>query len=250
MKKLLLILTAFFAVSPLFADIAPTPQIIYNFNYLNSAPLTIDPDNSEQIQCSDNQCLKAAPLGKYGIQKLYCNPNSCFAFAYEFEPYQKLIIKFSDGKKRETDVFKMPHGLRNAIQINVGEDSLQAIPLPQKPKKDGISNYYMLISLTTTIALEILAGFLYLLSGGLPLTILLYLLGANLLTIPFTWWVLSDVVSNMAFLWTFNFVFELLFIYILAKRKISFMDTAGLVLMANVTSYAFGLLITFMLASI
>lgn len=249
MKKLLLILTALFAVSPLFADIAPTPQIIYNFNYLNGTNLTIDPDNSEQIQCADNQCLSAEPLGKYGIQKLYCNSDSCFAFAYAFKPYQKLVIKFSDGKKRETPIFKAPTNLRNAIQINVKDDSMEAIALPQKPAEDGFSRYYMLVSLSVTLALEIVAGIIYLISAGLPLTVLLYLVAANLISIPFTWWILSDIVSNTAVLWTANFLFDLLFVYILGKRKISFRDALGLVFMANVTSYAFGIIITFMLAS-
>lgn len=249
MKKLLLILTALFAVCPLFADIAPTPQITYNFNYLTAEPLNIDPSGSEQIQCDDNQCLSAQPLGTYGIQKLYCTSSSCHAISYSFKPYQKLIVKFSDGKKRETGVFKTPYTLRSAVQINVGEDSLDAIVLPTKPKADSFSQHHMLASLIIIVTLAIGAGLLYLLSGGLPLTILLYLLGANLLTIPFTWWVLSDMVSNMAFLWIFKFIFELFFVYLLAKRKISFKDAAGLVMMANITGFVFGQMITFMLAS-
>ncbi len=249
MKKLLLILTALFTVCPLFADIAPTPQIIYNFNYQTSSPLNIVPVGSEQIQCEDNQCLDAQPLGIYGIQKLYCTSSYCHAISYSFKPYQKLIVKFSDGKKRETDVFKTPATLRSAVQINVGENSLEAIILPTKPKVDSFSQNHMIASLVIIISLEIAAGLLYLLSGGLPLTILLYLLGANLLTIPFTWWVLSNIVTNMAFLWGFKFIFELFFVYFLAKKKISFKDAAGLVMMANITGFVFGQMITFMLAS-
>lgn len=249
MKKLLLILTALFVVCPLFAEIAPTPQIIYNFNYLTPSPLTIDPTESEQIQCDDNQCLSQEPLGIYGIQKLYCDTDSCRALSYSFKPYQKLVVKFSDGKKRETNVFKAPSSLRSAVQINVGEDSLDAIILPTKPKTDSAAQHRMISTLIMTIALELAAGLLYLLSGGLPLTILFYLLAANMITIPFTWWILSDMVSNMAFLWGFNFVFELFFVYLLAKKKISFKDAAGLVMMANITSFVFGQMITFMLAS-
>ncbi len=249
MKKLLLILTALFAVCPLFADIAPTPQIIYNFNYLTAETLNIDPSESEQIQCEDNQCLSSQPLGTYGIQKLYCTTSSCHAISYSFKPYQKLIVKFSDGKKRETDVFKTPRTFRSAVQINVGEDSLDAIVLPTKPKADSFSQNHMIVSFVIIIALEVAAGLLYLISGGLPLTLLLYLLGANLFTIPFTWWVLSDVVYNMSFLWGFKFIFELFFVYLLAKKKISFKDAAGLVMMANITGFAFGQIITFMLAS-
>ena len=131
----------------------------------------------------------------------------------------------------------------------MGEDSLDAIVLPTKPKVDTFSQHHMLASLVIIIALEVAAGLLYLLSGGLPLTTLHNLLGANLLTIPFSWWVLSDMVSNMAFLWGFKFIFELFFVYLLAKKKISFKDAAGLVMMANITGFVFGQMITFMVAS-
>jgi len=251
MKKFLFISFIIFAACPLFAEISPSPKIIYQFNFQTSAPLAINPDDSEELQCEDNQCINSAPLAKYGIQKLYCTQQSCFAYAYKFEPYQKLIIGFSDGKKRQTQIFKTPQATRSTVQINVNADDMQAIPLQVAPKADHFSRTYMLVSLAVTVTLEILAGILYLISGGLSLTILLYLFAANMITIPFTWWILSDVIANTAILWILKFLFETFFVYFTAgRRRISLKDSCGLAFMTNVTGYAFGLIIVLIIASI
>ena len=92
MKKLsfLFLLTALFV--PAWADVSPKPEMEFSFVYTTEQKPLINPALSEQIQCADNQCLESKPLGHYGIQKLYCSANGCFAVAYEFTDYQKLII--------------------------------------------------------------------------------------------------------------------------------------------------------------
>lgn len=249
MKKILLCFVSLFIAGALYADIAPKPQIIYNFKYLTNTPLTIDSDSSEQIQCADNQCLNPTPLGIYGIQKFDCDTTECYALAYEFLPFQKLIIKFSDGITRESPVFRTPSELRSAMQVNVKDNALEMVTLPQTPATDKLSKGYMVSSFIITMALELIACTLYLLIGGLPLTILIYIAAANAITIPFNWWVLSNLIPNTGVLWTAAFIFELLFLYLLNTKRLSFKDAFGLVMIANVTSYAVGMMILFALAS-
>ncbi|MBO5011635.1 MAG: hypothetical protein J6C49_04180, partial [Elusimicrobiaceae bacterium] len=79
MKKLLAFILLFCAFSPLWANVSPKPEMEFSFIYNTQAKPLIDPLHSEQIQCADNQCIQSAPLGYYGIQKLYCGSGACIS---------------------------------------------------------------------------------------------------------------------------------------------------------------------------
>jgi hypothetical protein len=249
MKKISLFILCLFAALALKADITPEPQISYTFKYFTQAPLAINPAFSEQIQCLDNQCYSSEPLGVYGIQKLTCGGEDCYAVAYRFKPFQKLIISFSDGKVRESAVFQAPKALRNTMQVNVYEDGLEVIPLPYAPAKDNVSISYVIVSCATVLILELLAAAVFLIVAEAPLSILIWVAAANIISVPFNWFVLSQITPNNGIIWAVTYIFELLFIYLINRKKLSFKEAAGLVFVANVASYAIGMMAAYMYAS-
>ncbi|MDR0953293.1 MAG: hypothetical protein LBM71_03790 [Elusimicrobiota bacterium] len=250
MKKLFFILAAFFITMPLWADIAPQPQITYKFNFVDTAPVDIDPAKSEEFQCADTTCLTPVPLGKYGMQKLTCAKDYCYSVLYQFEPFQKLIIGFTDGSVKETQVFTSPSKIRNTVQINVGKNGLTATVLPDTKAQDHLPKSYTLTAFSITMILELLTAFIYLFIGGLSLSVLFYVAAANLITIPVNWFILSNYLPNQALLWVAAFVFELLFIYFLNKKRLTFKDSFGLTLTVNITSFALGMMLMYLLATI
>ena len=246
MKKTFLTLFCLLAAVSSWADITPRPQIVYTFKYFTDTPLEINPKLTEQIQCGDNQCMNGEPLGVYGIQKLTCDMETCAAVAYKFQPFQKLIVTFADGTSFESPVFEAPASLKTAMQVNVHEDRLEVAPLPHTPKKDAISKSYIIASFASVLVLEVLASLIFLLVGGLPLSILIYAAIANIISIPFNWYVLPHITTNTGVMLIITFIFELLFIHLLNRKKITFMETAGMVFVANVASFAIGMAASYM----
>lgn len=249
MKKLFLFTLCMFAALTLKADISPEPQISYIFKYSNDEALKIVPQGSEQFQCADTLCSNPEPLGIYGLQKLYCGETECHSISYEFKPFQKLVVEFSDGKTRESQIFNAPSKTRSAMQVNVKEDRLEVIPLAHITPSEKIPAKYIIATFISILILEILAAILFLWAGELPYSILGYVLAANIISIPLNWWVLSNYINNNAVLWTIASFFELLFIYFLNKKKINFKKTAALVLFANVTSFSVSMIVAYALMS-
>jgi hypothetical protein len=249
MKKFILIAACVFAASYCVADIMPKPQIIYNFEYFTAEPLEINPLVSEQIQCADALCMESAPLGSYGLQKLNCGKKECFATAYEFKPFQKLAVSFNDGQTRYSQVFKTPRSLRSAMQVNVYDDGLEILQSYIIPEDRG-DKFYVYISLTSVVLLELIAAFIFLKVGELPMKILFSIAAANLISAPLCWWVISSKIPNMAIIWTIVFIFELFFIFLFNRGRISFKEAAGLVLVTNITSFSLGMAISYMFVSL
>jgi hypothetical protein len=246
MKKISLLILCLFAAITLKADLTPEPQILYRFKYFTGTPLEINPLLSEQIQCSDNQCHNAEPLGVYGIQKLTCTKDDCAAVAYQFKPFQKLVITFADGTVMESPVYAAPKTLKSAMQINVYDDRMEVVDLPYIPQKDALSKTYITASFAAILILETLVALVFLIVAELPLSLLIYAVTANILSAPFNWYILSSITPNNGIIWTTTFVFELLFIYILGRKRITFGETAGMVFVMNVASYSVGMATAYM----
>jgi hypothetical protein len=249
MKKLILIAACIFTAAYSVADIMPEPQIVYNFKYFTDVPLEINPSASEQIQCEDALCMESAPLGSYGLQKLNCGKEECFASAYEFKPFQKLAVSFNDGKTRYSHIFKAPDSLRSAMQVNVYKDGLEVLKLPFT-SEDRSDKFYVYLSLISAVILELIAAFIFLKVEDLSMKILFSVAEVNLIFMPLGWWVLSKAMHNTAVIWTASFIFELFFIFLLNRGRITLKETAGLVLVANIASFSLGMVISYMFVSL
>ena len=247
MKKIFLLTLLSFLFSPLWADVSPKPEMAFSFIYNTEAKPLINPLLSEQIQCKDNQCMETKPLGKYGIQKLYCSAGTCFSIAYEYDHFQKLIIAFEDGSKRESNVFQAPDSLRSRFNVYVDQDKLTVEPTDLLPPASDWVRTDAWLSLGIILVLELLAAAMFLAYIQKPFTVLYSVALANLLTTTISWLVLARYVKETAFLWFFCLLTETLIIRLMNKRKMSLKNSFLLSLAINVTSYSLGMIIAFWL---
>ena len=248
MKKLLAFTLFLCAFSPLWADVSPKPEMEFNFICNTAQKPAIDPLHSEQIQCSDNQCIESKPLGVYGLQKLYCQPTGCFSIAYKYDNFQKLIITFADGTTRESNVFAAPDTLRARFNVHVNEDDLTVTPTTLKADSRAWARRDAWVSLILVLVIELVAAMAYLSYRRKSFTILYSVGVANLLTTAASWMVLALYVKETALLWFFCLLAETLVIRLMNPRKISLYDSFMLSLTTNVTSYSLGMILSFLLA--
>ncbi len=248
MKKTLLLALLLCGFTPSWADVSPKPEMEFSFIYNTADKPRIAPEASEQIQCQDNQCLEAKPLGAYGLQKLYCGPERCFSIAYEYADYQKLIIGFEDGSKRESNIFKAPRSLRAGFTVYVNVDSLSVRPSPAPSPSNNLMRRDAWASFLIILLLELAAAWAYLTYSGKPYRTLYAVAAANMITTPVSWCFLAVHVKETAFLWIFCFLFEAAFIWAFNRRKMSLQNALNLSLAMNVTSYSLGMMISFFIA--
>ncbi len=248
MKKFCLLSLLYFLCITAWGGVFPKPEMTFDFVYQTQQPLFILPQTSEQIQCDDNQCLQSAPLGQYGLQKLYCSESGCFSIAYRYTPYQKLIIDFSDGIKRESNVFTSPRKLRDAFTVTVRENDLLITPAPQPRTVNSLLRADAWMSLLLILLTEALAAFAYLVYTGKSFRVIYSVVIANLITMPLTWQWLGNIVTETAVLWFFCVAFEALFIWMFNRKQLSLRNAAALSVAVNVTSYSIGTMISFLLA--
>ena len=161
MKKWILVVLLCSFLVPAWADVSPKPEMEFSFIYETQNKPLIDPAHSEQIQCTDNQCLESKPLGHYGIQKLYCSAGKCFSVAYEYTDYQKLVIAFADGSVRESNIFLAPRKLRARFNVHVFDNALTVEPTDLVPDASGWTRLDAWISLLIILVLELLAAAAY-----------------------------------------------------------------------------------------
>ncbi len=250
MKKLLWAIVLFLPAGLAWADVSPKPEMEFSFIYNTEKKPLIDPLHSEQIQCQDNQCLESKPLGHYGLQKLYCSAGSCFSVAYEYADFQKLLISFEDGTRRESNIFPAAHKLRARYNVYVNEDTLSVEPSSVTPDLAAWARTDALFSLLLVLILELVAAVAYLMYTQKSFTILYSVVIANVLTMGISWVLLAWYASDTAFLWAFYVIAEMLIIRLMNIKKLSLQDAFTLSVAMNVTSYSIGMIFSFWLAEL
>ena len=161
MKKILLSLFAFGAFLPAAAEISPLPEAQFNFIYETDAKPLINPRGAELVQCKDQLCMSAEPLGVYGSQRMTCGGGACTAIAYEFTPFAKLTVAFEDGKTRQSQVFLMPDALINQFNVYVGPDSLKIEAVDTPPQEALWKRPQAWGALSLILVLELLCAAAY-----------------------------------------------------------------------------------------
>jgi len=216
--------------------------------YTTEQKPSILPDTSEQIQCQDNQCIEQEALGSYGIQKLYCQPTGCFSIAYEYAPYQKLVLDFSDGIKRTSNVFATPDKLRNNFQVIVGKNDLHIELVPSPKEVNSLLRVDAWSSLLIILLLEFMAAWAYLSYTRKSYRILISVFFVNLITMPVSWQILANWITEPWLLWSFCLVFEAVFLWLFNRNRLHLRDAFNLSIAINVTSYTLGMILSFLLA--
>lgn len=103
------------------ADMGPKPSMEFNFVYETDTPLTIT--GGEQLECADAACADGEALQEAGPQRFTCTEEACSSLAYGYADYHRLVIRFSDGVTRESNVFGKSH-FDAVYRVTVGEDDL------------------------------------------------------------------------------------------------------------------------------
>ena len=87
------------------ADTGPKPTMEFAFQQnLPDGQVTIK--SGILYECDQSDCSDATELKQLGSQGFRCDALSCSALAYGFSDYHKLEIQFSDGKTRQSNIFK------------------------------------------------------------------------------------------------------------------------------------------------
>ena len=102
---LFICLLAFLPTQIVLADTGPKPTMDFQFKW-ESDLLPSSIASGILYECKQSDCSDAAPLQQLGPQGFRCDSESCSATAYGFSDYHKLEIQFSDGKTRQSNIFK------------------------------------------------------------------------------------------------------------------------------------------------
>jgi len=108
LKTLFLLLVIILLIMPThiaLADTGPKPTMEFEFKQaLPDGQITIT--SGILYECNQSDCSDAAPLKELGPQRFICDALGCSALAYGFSDYHRLELQFSDGKTRQSNVFK------------------------------------------------------------------------------------------------------------------------------------------------
>ncbi len=120
---LLFLITQLFLPSRfVLADTGPKPTMDFSFKQeISGDQVTIL--SGTLYECDQSDCSDAAPLQELGPQRFTCETTSCSALAYGFSDYHKLEIQFSDGKTRQSNIFKTA-GFDSKYIVTVHPDDL------------------------------------------------------------------------------------------------------------------------------
>ena len=103
------------------ADTGPKPEMTFEFVYETADPLTIV--SGEQWRCDTPDCANPRRLEEGGPQGFRCTATGCDSVAYGYTDYNYLVIEFSDGVTRQSNVFAT-ESFNNEYRITVRESDL------------------------------------------------------------------------------------------------------------------------------
>jgi hypothetical protein len=108
------------------ADIGPKPTMDFTFTQ-QFAGAQVSISSGTMFECDQSDCSDAKPLMEAGPQGFSCEAASCHALAYGFSDYHRLEIQFSDGKTRQSNVFKTSE-FNATYKVTIRQDDLLVEP--------------------------------------------------------------------------------------------------------------------------
>lgn len=139
----LMLLLAWAPFQPAAADTGPKPSMEFEFvQEVAGEPLIIL--NGTQYECGQPDCSDALLLEDAGPQGFRCNQTSCSSLAYGYRDYHYIELEFSDGKTRQSNIFKTA-GFNSSYKVTIREDDLLVEPRLLNP--NTIRPYLLLLLL-------------------------------------------------------------------------------------------------------
>jgi hypothetical protein len=85
------------------ADAGPKPSMQFIFtSQMKPGPTIL---SGQLLECANAACTEFAPLQQLGPQHFECQTNTCNSVGYNYSPYHRLVIEFSDGVTRQSNIF-------------------------------------------------------------------------------------------------------------------------------------------------
>jgi len=103
------------------ADMFPKPSMDFTFIYETEDDLEIT--DGDLMECENADCSQATPKGEFQSWDFKCEENQCRSVDSEFSTHSYLVITFSDGKTRESNLFEKKH-YSAYYKVTVREDGL------------------------------------------------------------------------------------------------------------------------------
>ena len=103
------------------ADVGPKPSMDFEFEYETEQPLQIV--DGMLYECDQTDCSDAEPLEELGPQGFSCTTASCSSMAYGYSEYHRLLIRFSDDKDRQSNIFQSD-SYNSTFRVVVRENDL------------------------------------------------------------------------------------------------------------------------------
>ena len=128
-KRVLILLVFWISCLPFqsaSADIGPKPTMDFTFTQ-QFAGAKVSISSGTMFECNQSDCSDAKPLMEAGPQRFSCEATSCHALAYGFNNYHRLEIQFSDGKTRQSNVFKTSE-FNATYKVTIRQDNLLVEP--------------------------------------------------------------------------------------------------------------------------
>jgi len=123
---LVLLLLEVFPLPAVSTDTGPKPSMDFSFKQGLPGPL-LTITSGILYECELSACQDAKPLPELGPQCISCTTTGCSAMAYGFSPYHRLEIQFSDGKRRQSNIFKTTQ-FQATYQVTIRQDDLLVEP--------------------------------------------------------------------------------------------------------------------------
>jgi hypothetical protein len=98
------------------------------FTFTQESPGTpVSIVSGQMFECEKSDCSDAKPLMKAGPQGFGCEATTCHALAYGFRDYHRIEIQFSDGKTRQSNIFKTTE-FDSIYKVTIRQDDLLVEP--------------------------------------------------------------------------------------------------------------------------
>lgn len=123
---LILIAVACLPLRAVSADTGPKPTMDFQFMQGFPGP-AVTILSGTLFECDRSDCADAQPLMVGGPQRFTCEATTCHALAYGFSTYHRLLIQFSDGKTRQSNIFTTDQ-FQSVYKVTIRQNDLLVEP--------------------------------------------------------------------------------------------------------------------------
>ncbi len=223
----------------LFADAGPKPSMHFTLVY-DKGLEGLQVNTGFQLGSDTLNAALFDTLKTMGPQRFTVDHDKGKSMAYGYKDFNRIIIRFND-KERISNIFER-NSFNSDFKVTVRENDLLVEDVTSFWTSTRTLPFFFK-SLILTLLLELGTAWIFIKLTRRNYSILLYLLLANLITIPLVWFgftLIPNIFIGIIIGEIFAFVFEALFINYFCKNYISMKSSFILSFLANSVSFFVG----------